>query len=158
MRERPGRNGWGLRSRPVTIVIVTAVVALMSVCDGAGSAGAEPVGVIRAGPNGVIALGSWRVATRGTYGAALRALGSPTSVVTAGTGTCTDTWRGLGLRILFTTFGVSSGCRDTFAQEGSIRGTPGRKLWRTGRGLRIGDTVGKVDRLYPKAIKQQNAR
>jgi hypothetical protein len=88
----------------------------------------------------------------------LRALGSPTSVVTAGTGTCTDTWRGLGLRILFTTFGVSSGCRDTFAQEGSIRGTPGRKLWRTGRGLRIGDTVGKVDRLYPKAIKQQNAR
>jgi hypothetical protein len=140
------------------MTMVAAVVAFMSTWYGAGAADAQPGGVIRAGSDGVSDLGSWRVATDGTYAAALRALGDPSTVTTAGPGTCTDTWRGLGLRILFTTFGVSSECRDTFAQDGSIRGEPGRQRWRTALGLRIGDTVGKLDRLYPKAIKKRHAR
>ena len=90
--------------------------------------------------------------------AAVRALGAPNRVALHGSSTCTGTWSGLGLRILFTTFGGGSGCRAAFAQTGTISGVAGAKRWRTARGLRVGDSLGKVVRLYPGAVKERGAR
>lgn len=147
----------GFHPRAASAALILAVIAFGSVCFGVGSAEGRPGGVIRAGPAGVSYLGPWHVASHGTYREALSALGSP-DVVANGSGICTRGWRTLGLRILFTTFGGGSACKDTFAQSGSIQGNGGRQRWRTTRGLRIGDPVATVDRLYPGAIKHRNAR
>src|SRR5205807_9460501 len=90
--------------------------------------------------------------------AAIRALGAPNKITVQGSNTCTGTWSGLGLRILFTSFGGGSGCRTVFAQTGMISGEAGRRHWRTARGLRVGDSLGKLARLYPGAITERGAR
>jgi hypothetical protein len=150
-------RGAGGSPRAASAALILAVIALGSMCFGVGSAEGRPGGVIRTGPAGVSYLGSWHVATHGTYREALNALGTP-DLVANRPGICTRGWGILGLRILFTTFGGGSACADTFAQAGSIQGKDARHRWRTTRGLRIGDPLATVDRLYPGAIKHRNAR
>ena len=139
---------------------ILAAVWLASALAAAPAAAARPGGVIRTGPDGVTALGSWHVSTHSTFPAAVRALGPASEVHAHSSGTsCTGTgiWSGLGLRIVFTSFGGGSYCQSVRAQKGTISGVAGRRHWRTARGLRVGDSLGKLKRLYPRAIKGRGA-
>jgi hypothetical protein len=117
-------------------------------------------GVVRSFRWGIDELGFWHIGGRGhgTYPAAVAALGSPSDLRQRGNGSCVAGWPGLGLRIRFTTFGAASGCESLFAQEGTISGVAGRSRWRTTRGLRVGDSVARLDRAYPHAIRLPAAR
>jgi hypothetical protein len=133
----------------------TAVVSLVLAGVMAPAATARPGGTIQTGSNGVTALGSWHVSTHPTFPAAVRALGAANAVHAHSSGnSCTGTgvWSGLGLRVLFTSFGGDPYCQGALAQRGTISGAAGRQHWQTQRGLRVGDSVGKLKRLYPRAV------
>jgi len=112
--------------------------------------------MIQTGTNGVTALGSWYVSTHSTFPAAVRALGAANAVhvhTHGGSCTGTGTWSGLGLRIVFTSFTSDPYCAHVRAQMGTISGAAGRAHWQTTRGLRVGDSLGTLKQLYPRAIK-----
>ena len=137
------------------VFLRSATISLAAAAVAAPAATARPGGTIHTGPNGVTALGSWHVSMHPTFPAAVRALGPATAVHAHNHGTsCTGTgaWRALGLRILFTSFGGDPYCQGALAQTGTISGAAGRGHWRTARGLRVGDSLGKLKRLYPRAI------
>ena len=133
----------------------TTAVSLAAAAFAAPAATARPGGTIQTGPNGVTALGSWHVSTHPTFPAAVRALGAANAVHAHSSGnSCTGTgvWSGLGLRVLFTSFGGDPDCQGALAQRGTISGAAGRQHWQTARGLRVGDSLGKLKRLYPRTI------
>jgi hypothetical protein len=135
---------------------IVAVTSLAAAGVAAPAATARPGGMIQTGPNGVTALGSWHVSTHSTFAAAVRALGAANRVSAHNHGnscTGTGTWSKLGLRILFTSFGGDPYCVGARAQTGTISGAAGRQHWHTTRGLRVGDSLGTLKRLYPHAIK-----
>jgi hypothetical protein len=97
------------------------------------------------------AIGEWRVED-GTLAEAIAALGPVSSCATVRRfpGFATVEWRRLGLRMVFGTYGPG-GARPCRARR-AVRLDRVRaygKQWRTGRGLRIGDTVTRLRRLYP---------
>jgi hypothetical protein len=53
---------------------------------------------------------------------------------------------------VFTSFGGDPYCQGARAQTGTVSGAAGRRHWQTARGLRVGDSLGKLKRLYPRAI------
>lgn len=134
----------------------TAAISLTAAAVAAPAAAARPGGSIQTGRDGVTALGSWHVATHPTFPAAVRALGAASTVHAHNHGSsCTGTgiWSGFGLRIVFTSFGGDPYCAGARAQTGVISGAAGRQHWQTTRGLRVGDSLGKLKQLYPRAIK-----
>jgi hypothetical protein len=140
---------------PRRIAILVAI-SLAAVGVAAPAAAAKPGGSIQTGPNGVTALGSWHVSTHSTFPAAVRALGAANQVQAHPHGSsCTGigTWSGLGLRVVFTSFSTDPYCKAVRAQTGTISGAAGRRHWQTARGLRVGDSLGKLKQLYPKAVK-----
>lgn len=131
--------------------VVLAAAAIM-----APTAAARPGGVIQTGRNGVTALGAWHVSKHPTFQSAVYALGAASAVHVHTRGnSCTGTgaWKGLGLRVLFTSFSADPYCARVRAQTGTISGASGRRHWQTARGLRVGDSLGKLKRLYPRAIR-----
>ena len=143
------------RVRAVLIVFCAAVLGLGL---------AEPAAAartIKAHPSsswGVTYLGAWHVSAHAEYGKAVYALGEPTRVVNPDSPTCSATWRSLSLVIHFTSFGGGDSCSDGLAQSAVIRGPAARKSWRTQRGLRVGDRLARLERLYPNARKKPGAR
>jgi hypothetical protein len=134
----------------------TIAISLAAAAFAAPAATARPGGTIQTGPHGVTALGAWHVSTHPTFPAAVRALGAANAVHAHNPGnSCTGTgvWSGLGLRVLFTSFGGDPYCQGALAQRGTISGAAGRQHWQTARGLRVGDSFGKLKRLYPRAIR-----
>jgi hypothetical protein len=102
-------------------------------------------------------LGGWHVRAHPGYGKAVFALGEPSSVSGSGV-PCTARWSGLGLRILFTSFGGATSCSGANAQRAVVKGPAGRNAWRTQRGLRVGDSLARLRRLYPDARRKPGAR
>lgn len=93
-------------------------------------------------------IGGYAVKADGSLGGAVDEFGRPSSTRRTG-GACDLTWSGLGLRIHF----YNLGARDPCSREGGRFGTAvitGRR-WRTSLGLRIGDSVTRLRRLYPRA-------
>src|SRR5205823_673731 len=79
-----------------------------------------------------------------------RAFGDPYRITgNQSSESCPATWPDLGLTILLTNFGAD-GCGVGFAQAAVIRGGLATR-WRTGRGLRIGDSLAHLRHLYPHA-------
>src|SRR5205085_9782638 len=114
--------------------VTVAAISLAAGAVAAPVATARQGGMIRTGPNGVTALGSWHVSTHPTFPAAVRALGAASAVHAHSSGTSctgTGTWSGLGLRILFTSFGGDPNCQGALAQTGTISGAAGRRHWQT---------------------------
>jgi hypothetical protein len=134
----------------------TAAISLAAAAVAAPAAAARPGGMIQTGPNGVTALGSWHVSTHSTFPGAVRALGAANAVHVHTHGnscTGTGTWSKLGLRVVFTSFSADPYCARVRAQTGTISGAAGRQHWQTTRGLRVGDSLGTLKQLYPRAIK-----
>ena len=141
--------------RPAAVFLVMAAVL------GAAAGPASAARVIKANPArswGVTYLGDWHVAAHPEYGKAVHALGSPSSVENPDIPGCTVTWSGLGLRIQFESFGGGTSCADGRAQAAVVKGPNGRSSWRTQRGLRVGDSLRKLRRLYPNARRKHSAR
>lgn len=155
--------GWGVNRSHVrtrrcgsaciaTVVAATLAVVTPGVASAARTIKAEPDNYWA-----VTYLGSWHVRAHPQYGKAVFALGEPTSV-SSDRQPCTARWSQLGIRILFTSFGVETECTDANAQRAVIKGRAGRRSWRTQRGLRVGDRFARLKRLYPYAHQKPGAR
>jgi hypothetical protein len=100
-------------------------------------------------------IGPWRAHADPSLAAAVRALGEPSSCkgVKGLVGFASVEWRRLGLRGVFGSYGVDGlhPCRARKAVRlDNMRATGG--AWRTGAGLRIGDSLSKLRKLYPHAF------
>ncbi len=99
----------------------------------------------------VLAIGDFKPERNPTLGAAIEAWGRPTSQRRRFGGTaCKVTWRGLGVRALFATFGGGNACEPDAGRVQGARVVAPRR-WRTAKGLRLGDPVRALHRLYPSA-------
>jgi hypothetical protein len=141
-------------SRPAALLaaagLVTAVAAVLAA---AAPATARPF-VIEArgsekGPGVVRAIGDFRPARNPRLRAAIRAFGDP-SATSGGGEICRVRWADLGVRITFQNFGGVDSCEPSGgrAQKAVVAGD---RRWRTVKGLRIGNGVAKLRRLYPRA-------
>ena len=137
-----GGKNWGMRLFvPVLVALALAPAAEARSFVIAARGSEDSVGVVKR-------IGDFRPARNPTLAAAVRAIGDPTSTSGGGSEACTVRWRRLGLTILFANFGGVDACdpREGLAQRAVIKR---RKRWHTRRGLHIGDSLAKLDRLYP---------
>ncbi|HEX6701713.1 MAG TPA: hypothetical protein VF101_13375 [Gaiellaceae bacterium] len=99
-------------------------------------------------------IGPWQAHADASLADAVRALGEPSSCkpVKGMAGFATVKWAGLGLRGTFGSYGVDGlhpcGARKVRLDNMRASGA----AWRTGAGLRIGDSLSKLRRLYPHAF------
>jgi hypothetical protein len=123
-----------------SVVVALAVIA---------SAAVAAVGVQAAVPAYVIqgdrVVGGLVVA-RATAADARGRFGAPTATRSRGV-SCTITWRGLGLTLGLLDFG-GRGCVRGVVVTATVTNRPS---WRTAVGLRVGDSVARLERLYPRA-------
>ena len=93
------------------------------------------------------AVGGLRVA-HGTLADARARFGPPTTVRSRASGLeCDARWSGIGLKLVFLDFS-SRACQDGVLVTATITS---RGAWRTAVGLRVGDSVARLRRLYPRA-------
>jgi hypothetical protein len=101
--------------------------------------------------------GSFRVHSDPTMRGAVRAFGRPSSCRLTSSISSIATWDGFGLRISFATFGGippgRTACTYRAIWISWIRASGAR--WRTGLGLKPGDSVAELRRLYPRARFQR---
>ena len=139
------------------LALVLGAVAVENVMAASTASAAR---TIKAEPGrywAVTYLGGWHIRAHPDYRKAVFALGEPS--VVAGSGVpCTAFWHQLGLRILFSSFGGATSCSDAKAQRAIVKGPAGRKVWRNQRGLRVGDSLARLGRLYPDARRKPGAR
>jgi hypothetical protein len=133
-------------------ILAAAVLSAAATLAGAAPADARPF-VIEArgsetGPGVVRAIGDFRPARNPRLGAAIRAYGQPTSRRGGGE-ICRVRWADLGVRITFQNFGGVDSCEPSGgrAQKAVVEDS----RWRTAKGLRIGNEVTRLRRLYPDA-------
>ena len=100
----------------------------------------------------VTAIGAFKPERDPTLGAAVAALGPPSSTRAEGQVSCRLGWRSIGLRIAFVNLGGGSACDPALgrAQSASAFG----RVWRTSRGLKVRSTTRKLRRLYPNALRR----
>jgi hypothetical protein len=135
------------------IVLAAAAVSSVAALAATAPAEARPF-VIEArgsetGPGVVRAIGDFKPARNPRLRAAIRAYGDPSSS-SGGGEICRVRWADLGVRITFQNFGGVDSCRPSGgrAQKAVVAGDD---RWRTAKGLRIGNTVARLERLYPRA-------
>lgn len=120
------------------LVVPSSAGARSFVIDARGSD--DSAGVVKR-------IGDFRPSRNAKLAAAVRAYGEPSS--TSGGGeACKARWRDLGLTILFANFGGGDSCDPGvgLAQRATVKRV---RRWHTPRGLHIGDSLRKLDRLYP---------
>ena len=93
------------------------------------------------------AIGDFRPQRDPTLGAATSVFGTPTKAVQSSSASCRVLWRSVGLRISFVNLGGGGACDPALTKSQIVRAFDPR--WRTGKGLRIGDRLRRVRRLYP---------
>ena len=133
--------------------IACAILALAVVGGSVSIVQAADTSAIRIGVK-TETIGPWRVQANPSLAGAIAAFGAPARCrkVTGLPGFASVEWQGLGLRAIFGTYG-SGGARPCHATR-RVRLDNARassKEWQTGRGLRVGDSVAKLRRLYPQA-------
>jgi hypothetical protein len=102
----------------------------------------------------VVRLGSLPVRGRPTLQSAGSAFGRPDACRNERVNAATAVWRRLGLRIHFVTYGAVPGRNRPCAAPGAMpvdQATLADRAWMTPRGLRVGDTIGRLQTLYPRA-------
>jgi hypothetical protein len=137
-----------------TVFVLVVVGGFASIVQAADT------GAIRIGVK-TEAIGPWRVQANPSLDGAIAAFGAPSRcrTVSGVPGFASVEWRALGLRAVFGTYG-SGGARPCQAVR-AVRLDNARassKDWHTGRGLRVGDSVAKLRRLYPQATLRTYTR
>jgi hypothetical protein len=123
---------------------LTVIAALAAATVLAASAPAPEIVI-----QGDYKLGSYAVKRDGTLRGAIAAFGAPTRVRQTSRLSCGASWRALSLAITFYNLGGSNPCEPRFGRFG--RATTTGKQWRTSKGLRVGDSLGRLRALYPRA-------
>lgn len=100
-------------------------------------------------------IASFRVKSDGTLGGAMGAFGTPKLRRTTDQ-SCVATWQRHALTIYLYNLGGNDPCsrRYGFFLRAIMRGDH----WRTSKGLRLGDPVARLRRLYPNARFQRGTR
>jgi hypothetical protein len=137
--------------RSVTLIAAALFAAVLSAAA-AAPADARPF-VIEArgsetGPGIVRAIGDFRPARNPRLGAAIRAYGETTSRRGGGE-ICRVRWANIGVRITFQNFGGVDSCEPSGGR--AQKAVVDDDRWRTGKGLRIGNEISRLRRLYPDA-------
>jgi hypothetical protein len=95
-------------------------------------------------------IGGYAVKADGSLAGVIDEYGRPTSVRRRFQGgACDVRWRAIGLFVEFYNLGGDDSCRP--ASGRFRRATMTGRRWRTAKGLRIGDSVARLRRLYPRA-------
>jgi hypothetical protein len=138
-------------ARLITFRGVAAVLAVAGTILPCALAGGSSV--IRVGVESQT-IGSWRTGTTPTFAEAVQEFGPATKCTRLERlpGFAAAEWRQLGLRMVFGSYGPGAArpCRArraVFLDNARAYG----KSWQTGLGLRVGDSVAKLRRLYPRA-------
>ena len=133
-------------------VLLTGTMCLGLVAGGifgtAASAAPYTVGV-RANGHSVLAGVDL---SRRPVGALIERLGEPLTVPDSRNNACLLRWPELGLRVWTANYGSADPCSPEGGLVQAAQVT--KRLWRTGRGLRVGDTVRRLRDLYPAARKR----
>ena len=101
-------------------------------------------------------IGAYAVKVDGSFAGAIDVFGAPTARRRgwAGVG-CNVAWRPIGLSILFYNLGGGDACAPA---SGRFRtATMSGPLWKTSKGLAVGDSVAKLRRIYPRATPHGRA-
>jgi hypothetical protein len=134
------------------LACAAAVVLFAAVCP---AALAEPFTLEATGSKRslgkVRAIGDFRPQSDPTLGAANSVFGPPTKLVRPSNASCRALYAGIGLRILFVNLGGGGPCDPALTKSQVARAFDPR--WHTGKGLRIGDGLRRVKRLYPRATR-----
>jgi hypothetical protein len=96
----------------------------------------------------VRAIGDFKPAVNPRLRAAVRAFGQPSSRRGGGE-ICRVRWNRFGLLIVFQNFGGFDSCGPRGLAQKAV--VTGERPWRTAKGLRLADGVGRITRLYPNA-------
>jgi hypothetical protein len=128
------------------------LVLVLAACVASFARAATPTYTIA----GDVRIGSFRVQADGTLGGAIRAFGRPSSIKRTSDSSCTSTWRAIKLTLFTYNLGGQDACSPRFGHFGRaiMRGP----AWRTTKGLRVGDPVARVRRLYPRAKLHRGQR
>ena len=119
------------------------VVATAALLPAVPASAASPPYVVQ----GDRAVGGLQIA-RGTLTQARQRFGPPSTVRSRASGfECNANWPRVGLRLAFLDFSGRA-CQDGVLVTATITS---RSAWRTAVGLRVGDSVARVRRLYPRA-------
>ena len=122
---------------------VPAVVVLAAVLLALPALAASPPLVIQ----GDRVVGGLRIG-RGTLAGARERFGSPSTLRSRTSGVeCDAGWNPIGLTLAFLDFSGRA-CADGVLVTATITS---RSAWRTAVGLRVGDSVARLGRLYPRA-------
>lgn len=123
--------------------LLAALLTSLAVMDAAPAASAEPTFVI----NGDTNIGGFSLTRSGTLNGAIAVYGRPTSREVLGYDTCSVSWGVHGIKAEFS-YNYTEPCA---LQGRHAETTLTGRQWRTARGLRIGDTLQRLRRLYPRA-------
>jgi hypothetical protein len=99
----------------------------------------------------VRAVGDFYPERNPTLGAAIAVFGRPTRIVQTSEASCRVLYSSIGLRFAFVNLGGGGPCDPALTKSQVVRAFGPR--WHTGRGLRIGDRLGKLRRIYPRATR-----
>jgi hypothetical protein len=138
--------------RRATLLAAAVLSATATALASPAAADARPF-VIEArgsetGPGVVRAIGDFRPPRNPRLGAAIRAYG-PTTSRRGGGEICRVRWAGIGVRITFQNFGGVDSCEPSGGR--AQKAVVDDSRWRTAKGLRIGNEVTRLRRLYPDA-------
>jgi hypothetical protein len=103
----------------------------------------------------VLAIGDFKPDRDPTLGAAIDAYGQPSFQRRLSTEGCRVGWHTLGVKILFANFGGGSACREDLGRSQTARAFGNR--WHTAKGLRVGQRLSRLRRLYPNATRHGRA-
>lgn len=117
----------------------------------ASAPGSGPQGplLILSAASGAGSLGGWPLRREPLAGGISR-LGAPASLTRAGAG-CLARWPSLGAALLVTGSGDPCAIQTASVRWARLSGA----IWRTKRGLAVGDSLRRLRTLYPKAISRQ---
>ena len=125
---------------PVRALMIAAAAAVLLAMP---AAAASPPYVIQ----GDRAVGGLRIA-HGTLAQARQRFGPPSTVRSRASGVeCNAVWNRVGLRLAFLDFSGRA-CQDGVLVTATITS---RSAWRTALGLRVGDSIARIRRLFPRA-------
>jgi hypothetical protein len=141
----------------MTARVVGVSAGLVIALSHAMSAAAAPSSLVVRADRESPRLGTYRVRDDPTMRGMIRVFGRPSSCRLTSGISSVATWDRFGLRTSFATFGGippgQTACTYRRIWVSSIRLTG--KRWQTGLRLRVGDSVGELRRLYPRARYQR---